>query len=130
MTFAILGSLGADHRARDLREVQDELLYLAGQLSFALNQDADGGATWPDALWTEGSRPAGAGEAAALADFLAPELFLPADPNERAYAVRRLGPKAWLISAQQGDRGLIALDDEAALQKAREDGTAVDVRLP
>jgi len=130
VVFAILGSLNADRRGRDLRETQDELRYLAGQISFALTQDPGLGADWPDALHGEGEIPNGLGESQAMSTVLADHVFVPDDPHGRAYSLRRIGPRAWLLAAADSDGNLFSVDQQAALSAARAAETAMDIRLP
>lgn len=128
--FAILGSLNADRRGRDLRETQDELRYLAGQISFALSEDPSQGENWPDALHGEGELPEGLSDSQALASVLPAHVFVPDDPHGRAYALRRSGPRAWILSAADPDGTLFGLDQDSKLEAARAAETAVDIRLP
>lgn len=129
VVFAILGSLNSDRANRDLRETRDELRYLAGQISFALVQDEQRGESWPDVLIGNGEAPEGLGESAALRNYLPEHVFVPEDPHGRAYALRRVGPRRWVLQAADPQGDLIALDDEQALEEARGDETAIDIRL-
>jgi hypothetical protein len=130
VVFAILGSLNADRRGRDLRETRDELRYLAGQVSFALSRDASLGEGWPDALHGAGELPKGLANSEALATVLPPHVFLPDDPYGRAYSLRRTGPRTWVLAAADPDGKLFALEQTDALHAAREAETALDIRLP
>lgn len=128
--FAILGSLNADRRGRDLRETQDELRYLAGQISFALTRDSSLGESWPDALHSAGELPEGLDESQALASVLPEHVYLPDDPYGHAYSLRRTGPRSWVLAAADSDGLLFPLESSDALTAAREAETAIDIRLP
>jgi hypothetical protein len=130
VVFAILGSLNADRRGRDLRETQDELRYLGGQISFALTQDPDSGENWPDTLHGAGELPQGLSGSQDLASVLPAHIFVPVDPHGRAYSLRRIGPRAWVLAAADPNGSLFSLDQAAALSAAREAETAMDIRLP
>lgn len=130
VAFAILGSLRADRGARDLREARDELRYLAGQISFALHADPEKGEDWPDTLASEGELPSEAGAAASLAEVLGASIFLPSDAAGRAYLLRRTGTRAWLLSAATEDGKPLDLSNESALEAARANELAIDLRLP
>jgi hypothetical protein len=130
VVLTILGSLNADRRGRDLRETQDELRYLAGQISFALSRDPNQGETWPDALHGEGALPKGLVESQSLASVLPEHVFLPDDPHGHAYSLRRTGPRAWILAASDANGQLFPLDQTDALHAAREAETALDIRLP
>lgn len=130
VVFAILGSLNADRGGRDLRETQDELRYLAGQISFALSVDANQGEDWPDALHSEGELPVGLEGSQALSSVLPAHVFLPDDPYGRAYTLRRIGTRAWVLAAADPEGKLFDLQQEAELQAARANETALDIRLP
>lgn len=130
VVFAILGSLGADRNARDLREKQDELRYLAGQLSFAMSQASDAGESWPAVLVTPGTSSPELQSAESLATALGSATYLPVGPDGGAYLARRVGPRAWVLSAPGAQGEVLDLADEAALEQARRDELALDVRLP
>ena len=130
VAFAILGSLGADRDARDLRESRDELRYLAGQLSFALHAAADQGESWPDAMASAGTLPDSWADRPTMAAVLGESIFLPSDAAGRAYHLQRSGPRAWVLSAPTADGAALDLADEDAVDQARRDELALDLRLP
>lgn len=130
VAFAILGSLDADRDARDLREARDELRYLAGQLSFALHEAADQGESWPDAMASAGTLPEGWQDRPSMAAVLGDAIFLPSDAAGRAYHLQRSSPRAWILSAPRADGEALDLADEAAVNQARREELAIDLRLP
>ena len=130
IAFAILGSLSADRDARDLREARDELRYLAGQLSFALHATADRGESWPDAMASAGSRPDSWEDKPSMAAVLGESAFLPSDADGRAYLLQRTGPRTWVLSAPLADGAALDPEDEAAMEQARRDALALDLRMP
>jgi hypothetical protein len=130
VVFTILGTLNADRRGRDLRETQDGLRYLAGQISFALSRDPSVGESWPDALHGEGKLPEGLSESQALSSVLPAHVFVPDDPHGRAYSLRRTGPRAWVLAAADPDGRLFALDQADTIRAARDAEMAIDIRFP
>ncbi|MCH2100828.1 MAG: hypothetical protein MK209_02780 [Planctomycetes bacterium] len=128
--FSILGSLNADRDGRDLREARDELSYLAGQISFALRQDANQGKNWPEALVSTGSVPNSWQGTPSLATVLGESTFLPSNPEGYAYHLQRHGPRAWVLSAALADGSALDLSDREALAEARQNKLALDLRLP
>jgi len=126
--FAILGSLRSDEAGRNLREAQDELQYLAGQVRFALEVDPLHGEAWPPLMISEGTSPSGLAATESLSRALGSELFLPSDPWGSAYVCEKRAPGQWdLWSAGPAAQAIREADK---LARAREQGLLIELRLP
>jgi hypothetical protein len=109
VTAIILGTLRVDMGNAQMRQSQDHLQYLIGQLRFAIEVDPQRGASWPAFMQGPGMTPAGLSEPQGqpIAEVLPTDHYVPIDPWGRAYLMlRNPDGNGWTIGSS-GPDGMI-----------------------
>ncbi len=109
----ILWTLRADLGLAHQRSARNHLAYLAGQVSFALEHDAERGSAWQAQSLGPGTPPQGAAaRTGRLAEVLLEGAFVPIDPWGGAYLLERGEDGLWrLASGGPSGRIVLPLDD-------------------